>query len=247
MIPVGDNVRLTRFPLVTRLLVALNVLVFVMQVGMPASRIESVYYRLGVVPIKVTAEWSDVRSDPSLLIEGFSDFFQIAVLPFVTCMFLHGGPIHLLGNMVFLWIFGDNVEDRMGGMRFLVFYLLCGFTASMVNVMLEPTMKVPVVGASGAIAGILSAYLVLFPRARILLLVPIFLLVTFVELPAYFFLVYWFLLQLPVVHRVLGFSGVETVAYWAHVGGFLAGLLLVLPFLVGTRRRRTDLYLTGRR
>ena len=147
-------------------------------------------------------------------------------------MFLHGGWMHLIGNMWFLWIFGDNVEDVMGHGKFLLFYLLCGVAAGLTHVVLNPDSHIPTIGASGAIAGVMGAYLVKFPHARILTLVPIFFFLTTFELPAAFVLLYWFVIQF--------FSGVGSVAYssssqggtawFAHVGGFLAGIVLVWVF-----------------
>jgi membrane associated rhomboid family serine protease len=156
-----------------------------------------------------------------------ADFSLVNV---VTAMFVHGGIVHLAGNLLFLWIFGDNVEDRLGHLRFVVFYLLCGFVAAFAQAALSPGSLVPMVGASGAIAGVMGAYLVLYPRSRVLMLFP-FPPILF-ELPAVFFLVMWFLVQflngvnqLPVFERNAISGG---VAFWAHVMGFVAGLLLVL-------------------
>jgi membrane associated rhomboid family serine protease len=149
------------------------------------------------------------------------------VLPLVTYQFLHGGWLHLIGNMLYLWVFGDNIEDRVGHFRYLVFYLLVGVLAGLVQVFFRPGSVVPVIGASGAVAGVLGAYLVSCPRARVLALVPIFFWVP-VELPATIFLGFWFILQL--------FSGAASigaevaVAWWAHIGGFVAGMLLVRYF-----------------
>jgi membrane associated rhomboid family serine protease len=236
VIPIGDNVRLVRFPAVTRLLVLVNVAVFLLQYSSPGTDLERLYHRFGVVPARIFAEWAAIRRDPAIVVEGFPDFLVVVVLPFLTSMFLHAGPLHLLGNMVFLWIFGDNVEDRLGRARFLVFYLLCGVAASVLHVALEPLARIPVVGASGAIAGVLAAFMVLHPRARVLVLVFFFV----VEAPAFLFLAVWFLLQLPMVNKALPVPGLESVAYWAHVGGFVAGLVLVYPFVAGARRRASE-------
>jgi membrane associated rhomboid family serine protease len=160
-----------------------------------------------------------------------------------TSMFLHGGWMHLIGNMWFLWIFGDNIEDVLGHGKFLALYLGCGLAAALAHLVFNPESRIPTVGASGAIAGVMGAYLMKFPHSRILTLVPIFLFLTTVELPAFFILVYWFVIQL--------FSGVGSVAYsqatngggvawFAHVGGFVAGVVLVkiLPTRERYRRRR---------
>jgi membrane associated rhomboid family serine protease len=238
VIPIGDNVRLARFPAVTRLLVLINVAVFVLQYSSPDTDFESVYLRFGVVPARIVTELGAVWRDPMLVVAGFGDFVLVVLLPLITSMFLHAGPLHLLGNMVFLWIFGDNVEDRMGRARFLAFYLLCGVVVSGLHVALEPAAHIPVVGASGAIAGALGAFMLMFPRARVLVLVFFFV----VEAPAFAFLAVWFLFQLPMVNGTLPVHGIESVAYWAHVGGFVAGLLLVFPFLAGARPRAVEVY-----
>jgi membrane associated rhomboid family serine protease len=153
-------------------------------------------------------------------------------------MFLHGGWMHVLGNMLYLWIFGDNVEDRMGHGRFLAFYLLCGVAAAMLQVAFSPGSSVPMVGASGAIAGVLGAYLVMFPHSRILTLVPIFVVVQIIEVPALYFLGFWFLLQLfGGVGSLSRTADVGGVAFWAHAGGFLAGVVAVWFFRRPERQR----------
>ncbi|MEJ2219161.1 MAG: rhomboid family intramembrane serine protease, partial [Gemmatimonadota bacterium] len=158
--------------------------------------------------------------------------------PFLTHMFLHAGWLHIIFNMWFLWIFGDNVEDRMGRARFLAFYLLCGLVAATTQMLVTPGSTIPSVGASGAIAGVMGAYLFLFPKARVIVLLPIFFFPFFFELPAIVYLIFWFGLQL--------FSGtlalarpehVGGIAFWAHVGGFTAGVVLYRLFLVRQKRR----------
>jgi membrane associated rhomboid family serine protease len=171
------------------------------------------------------------------------DQFRISAL--VTSMFLHGGWMHVLGNMWFLWVFGDNIEDVLGHGKYVLFYLLCGMAAAMGQVMVNPESRIPMVGASGAIAGVMGAYLIKFPHARILTLAFIFFFITTFEVPAVLMLAYWFVIQL--------FSGVGSiaqsqasqggVAWFAHVGGFLAGLILIK--IMGTREkygRRRDLH-----
>ncbi len=150
------------------------------------------------------------------------------IAPFFTSMFLHGGWLHLISNMWFLWIFGDNVEDVLGKARYIVFYLLCGLAAALTHFAVEPGSTLPVLGASGAIAGVLGAYLVLFPGARVVTLVPVFFFLQIMELPAFLILGYWFVLQILAVSVAgLGPSSGGT-AWWAHVGGFLTGVVLVL-------------------
>jgi membrane associated rhomboid family serine protease len=154
---------------------------------------------------------------------------QFAWLTVLTSMFLHGGWLHILGNMLYLWIFGDNVEDRLGHVRFAAFYLFCGAAAALAHVYINPGSKVPTIGASGAIAGVMGAYFVLYPRSRVLALIPLFIIWEIVEVPAIFFLGLWFLMQF--------FAGVGSisdspdsggVAFWAHIAGFAAGSLAVV-------------------
>jgi membrane associated rhomboid family serine protease len=153
-------------------------------------------------------------------------FFEFATI--FTSMFLHGGWAHLFSNMLALYIFGDNVEDRLGSGRYLLFYLLCGFAAAVVHVFLNPNSTIPTVGASGAISGVLAAYFIFFPSARVITLVPLFFLPWFVEIPAVFYLGFWFVSQLfnGLLTVVSGAQALGGVAWWAHVGGFVAGLVL---------------------
>jgi hypothetical protein len=154
-------------------------------------------------------------------------------------MFLHGGWFHFLGNMLYLWVFGDNVEDRLGHFRFLIFYLVCGLSAAALHIFTNPYSKMPTVGASGAIAGVLGAYLVLFPRARVLTLVPILFFFQLMELPAVIFLGIWFIFQFfsgALSLTAGGGSDVGGTAWWAHIGGFIAGVIMVLRFRRKERR-----------
>jgi membrane associated rhomboid family serine protease len=218
MLPLKDTVQSRSFPIVNWLLIALNVLVFFMLVSL-GPRAELWMSVLGLTPARLFRH---------------PDLFEFATI--FTSMFLHGGWAHLLSNMLALYIFGDNVEDRMGSGRYLLFYLLCGFAAAVVHVFLNPNSTIPTVGASGAISGVLAAYFIFFPTARVITLVPLFFLPWFVEIPAVFYLGFWFVSQLfngllTVVSGAQAFGG---VAWWAHVGGFIAGLALG-PFFA--RRR----------
>jgi membrane associated rhomboid family serine protease len=168
---------------------------------------------------------------------GF-DLFTI-----VASMFLHGGLLHVGSNMLYLWIFGDNVEDRLGHFRYLLFYLLCGFGATLAHAVFSATSRVPAIGASGAIAGVLGAYLVLWPHARVMTLIPIFFFITVRELPAIFILGFWFVLQLFSGVGSLGIPGAQDaggVAYFAHIGGFVAGMVLIAVFGGFRRPRRVQ-------
>lgn len=221
MIPLRDANPTRSTPIVTYILIGLNILVFLFQLSL-GPHVDRLIFRFGIVPARVT-------SDIELL-----DIAVLTWFPFLTSMFLHGGWMHLIGNMLFLHIFGDNVEDRCGRIRFLVFYVLCGIGASVMQIAISPGSEIPMIGASGAIAGVMGAYVFLYPRARIVTLLPLFIFFPLVELPAFLFLGIWFLMQM--------FSGVMSlgigadaggVAWWAHIGGFGAGAIL-LPFL---RRR----------
>jgi membrane associated rhomboid family serine protease len=219
MIPLRDSVPARKPPVVMWGILATCLLVFLYELGLTEPELAWLFRTFGVVPARL------LGPEPP--------YFTL-----VTSLFLHGGWVHLLGNMLYLWIFGNNVEDAMGHGRFAVFYLLCGFAAAAVQVAFQPDSPVPMVGASGAIAGVLGAYLVLFPHARILALVPLGFFTQLTEVPAVLFLPLWFLLQLL---YGLASLGVQTqlgggVAFWAHVGGFVAGVLLVRLFV--PRRRR---------
>lgn len=220
MIPLRDTQPSNSFPAVTLVIIVVNVLVFLFEWSLEPYSLNYFIARYGLVP--------DTLRPLNLL----------------SSMFLHGGWMHLIGNMWFLWIYGDNVEDVLGHSRFLVFYILCGIAAALVHVLLFPYSRVPTVGASGAIAGVMGAYLIKFPRSRILTLVPIFIFLTTMEIPAFFMLLYWFVIQFFSGIGSIGYSNISRggVAWFAHVGGFLAGIALV--YLMGTRDRfryRSDL------
>ena len=217
MIPIQDTVPARRFPLVNSSIIALNILVFLFEVSLDLSVQEQFISNFGLIPARF---WG---------VEG-----AVRWVPVFTSMFLHGGWLHLISNMLALYIFGDNVEDRMGHGRYLIFYLLSGIIAGVVHVWIQPTSSVPTVGASGAIAAVLGAYLLLYPLARVITLVPIPLFFFFpvLEIPVIFYLGFWFLSQL--------FNGLFSltvttnqgggVAWWAHIGGFVTGAILVHLF-----------------
>jgi membrane associated rhomboid family serine protease len=171
---------------------------------------------------------------PRLVVESLYEPHALVgvVLPLFTSMFLHGGWLHLGGNMLYLWVFGDNIEDKLGRARYLIFYILCGLAAAILHVVIDPMSEVPTVGASGAISGVLGAYLLLFPKARIVTLIPIFVFLQVAELPALLVLGFWFVLQFFNGLVSLGYetAGMGGVAWWAHIGGFVAGMILVYPF-----------------
>ncbi|NWF92117.1 MAG: rhomboid family intramembrane serine protease [Syntrophaceae bacterium] len=239
MIPIRDAIRSKNFPIINSLLIGLNAIAFLWQLSQ-APNLEEIFFLFGIVPVRY--------SDPSLSAQ-FTAFQQL--LPFLTSMFLHGGFLHILGNMWFLYIFGDNIEDRLGHLRYLFFYLLTGIAAGLIHLLTNWNSRIPTIGASGAISGVMGAYLLLYPRARILTLIPIFLFLQFVELPAFIFLGYWFLIQL--VSAGLTPSNVGGIAFWAHIGGFVAGFIFVKIFDVipragidGSLRRFTERHKTPR-
>jgi membrane associated rhomboid family serine protease len=221
VIPVADNVPAHQKPLVTWALIAVNVLMFLYELAL-GPWLEPFLFTWGLVPREFTA-WLADPLNPQL--------WRAPVTVF-TSMFLHGGFAHLLGNMLFLWIFGDNVEDNMGHGRYLAFYLLCGVLAGLAQVAVDPLSPLPGIGASGAISGVLGAYLVLYPHAVVSLVVPLFLLFPVIDVPAVVMIGVWFLTQFTngLVALTLQTAQTGGVAWWAHIGGFVAGLALVLVF-----------------
>jgi len=226
MIPLRDDVPSRTFPFVNYAIIALNFLVFFGELGMGAD-LERFFYKAAVVPV-VYAGRDHVFELRDLAASVLDSELRTRVL---LSMFMHGGWMHLLGNMLYLWIFGDNVEDRCGHFRYLVFYLLCGYAATWGHIFSDPTSRVPSLGASGAIAGVLGAYITLYPRARVVALVPIIFYMELMQLPAIFVLGLWALQQFIFgVTSLAGPQGGGGVAWFAHVGGFIAGLVLVHVF-----------------
>jgi membrane associated rhomboid family serine protease len=217
MIPLRDTIPSATYPVVTQVLIALNVAVFLYEQSLGAAA-ERLIYAYGLVPRRFNG---DVAAE---------------IVPLFSSMFLHGGWMHLIGNMLYLHIFGDNVEDRVGHARFLMLYVIAGAVAGLAQVATNPGSVMPMVGASGAISGVTGAYLVFYPRSRIVTLVPVFIFLQVIEIPALVLLLFWFLYQL-----VLGISfygaDVGGVAFWAHIGGFVTGAVLG-PILGAGRPRR---------
>ena len=214
MIPLQDTVRSRSFPIINWLLISSNVLIFFVIVSFGA-RAEDIVEIFGLIPVRFL--WQ-------------TDMFEIMIL--ITSMFIHAGWAHLFSNMIALYIFGDNVEDKMGSIRYLIFYILCGILAALIHVVFNPNSNLPTVGASGAISGVLAAYLIFFPNARVITLIPIIFIPWFVEIPAVIYLGFWFLSQLlngimAIFVNVQAFGG---IAWWAHIGGFVGGLVLAKPF-----------------
>jgi membrane associated rhomboid family serine protease len=217
MIPIRDALPSKNYPLVNQALIGLNVVVFLIQLSQGAN-LDRFVYIYGLVPARYSV--------PQL-----SHYFTVGqqLIAFVSFMFLHGGFWHLLGNMWSLYIFGDNVEDRLGSLRYLFFYLLCGLASGIAHLALNLESNVPTIGASGAIAGVMGAYLVLYPHSRILTLIPIIIIPWFIEIPAYFFIGLWFVLQL--INAAVSHGGAAGIAWWAHIGGFVFGIFLLKMLL----------------
>src|SRR2546423_12616704 len=216
MFPIRDSVRSRSVPVVTRALILINVLVFFFELMLPRHGLEQTFYLFGLVPARFThPDWA-----------AHVGFPVDSYWPILTYQFLHGGWFHIVANMWTLWIFGDNVEDRMGPIRFTIFYLLCGTAAGLTHLYVNPDSTVPSVGASGAIAGVLGAYFLFFPTARLLVMFPIFFFPFFFEIPAVFYLALWFFTQLfSGTMALAGSQQVGGIAWWAHIGGFVVGMV----------------------
>lgn len=222
MIPIRDNILCETKPYVSWLIMAICIGIFLWMKMMPHEVQRQLTYLYGMVPIRY--------SDP-----GWAAAFGLPAdgyLSFLTSLFLHGGWLHLILNMWFIWIFANKIEDRMGHVKFLIFYLICGLVATFVQWYIDQDLIIPVVGASGAISGVLGAYFVLYPYARVVIWFPLFLLPIFFELPAISFLGFWVIMQIYKATTPLIFENVATdVAWWAHLGGFIAGAFLYPLFL----------------
>jgi membrane associated rhomboid family serine protease len=221
MIPLRDNQASRRLTLINMALIAANVAVFVYEASLGGG-IGSFIYQYAMIPARLT---SALQGGRELARFPYDPTAPPALETIVTSMFLHGGILHLAGNMLYLFIFGAAVEEAMGHLRFLLFYLMCGIAAALAMAAFTPHSTVPVIGASGAIAGVLGAYFVLYPRAKITTILPIFVLMYFVEIPAIVYLLVWFVAQLYAgLSQAADVAG--GVAWWAHVGGFMVGMLL---------------------
>ena len=223
MIPLKDENPTRTFPFVTIALIVINVLVFAFELSL-GPQVKEAIMRYGAIPYNITR---------------FNDWAVVKTL--ITSLFFHAGFMHIIGNMWYLWIFGNNIEDRLGHSRFIVFYLVCGIAATFGHILSAWDSQIPTIGASGAISGVLGAYLVLFPRARILTLLPIFYFIRVVYIDARWFLLIWIFFQ--ILNGSVSFQmaqqagGTGGVAWFAHIAGFFAGILLLMAFLP-TRKRR---------
>lgn len=232
MIPIGDDNPTRRVPVVNYALLALNTLAFFYQLS------------LGEQLDRFIRTWGVRSVDVIALLSGDQALLAPVLLQSLVAMFLHGGWIHFIGNMLFLWIFGDNVEDNFGSIPYLVFYLLCGFGAVVAQAWLTPESALPSIGASGAISGVLAAYLLLYPRASISALLPILLLITIVRVPAWLMIIIWFIAQLLNGLASITEAGqmLGGIAYGAHVGGFVVGFVLALVLRKPQRSPRYQRY-----
>jgi membrane associated rhomboid family serine protease len=227
MFPIKHSIPSRSVPVATRALILINVVVFFFELGLSNESLERVAYLFGLVSARFTHPgWAESVGFP------VGDYW-----PILTHQFLHGGWLHILANMWTLWIFGDNVEDRMGPVRFTIFYLVCGSIAGLTQVLTNPDSTLPSLGASGAIAGVLGAYFLFYPTARVIVMFPIFFFPFFFEVPAVFCLAIWFFAQL--FSGTLALAGPQQaggIAWWAHIGGFVSGMLLCWLFVRGPRR-----------
>jgi membrane associated rhomboid family serine protease len=226
MIPLHDDQPTTIFPAVNVALIVLCSIIFLWQLSLTPQEQTAVLFGFGMIPAVL---FNHVSLAPKI------DFIP-APLTVITSQFLHGGWMHIIGNMLYLWIFGNNVEDAMGHWRYVPFYLLCGVAAALTQALLAPASQLPMIGASGAISGVLGAYLLLHPRARILVAIPLGILIPTMRLPAVAVLGFWFVLQL--ISSLLTSPEHGGVAWGAHVGGFVVGMLLIPIF----KHRRVPLF-----
>jgi membrane associated rhomboid family serine protease len=216
MFPVRDTIQSKNYPIVTHSLIAINVICFLIQISQ-GQDFDRFAYLYGLVPARYTVPQ----------VASYFTFAQQA-FAFISFMFLHGGFMHILGNMWFLYIFGDNVEDRLGPFRYFLFYILCGFLSGLSHFFLNLHSNIPTIGASGAIAGVMGAYFILHPTSRILTLVPVLIIPFFFEIPAFFFIGIWFIFQF--INATASHGDISGIAWWAHIGGFVFGIILLKIF-----------------
>ncbi|MBN1193057.1 MAG: rhomboid family intramembrane serine protease [Coriobacteriia bacterium] len=223
MIPIRDENPTRRVPWVTLALIAANIAVFVYEFTLDPVALEAFWTQWAFVPARFTA----------------NPFSPVEMTTLFTAMFMHAGWVHIGGNMLYLWIFGNNIEDRFGPLGFSAFYLICGVIATLAQLLVAPDSTVPNLGASGAVAGVLGAYILLFPGASVVTLIPVFVFIEVARVPAYLVIGFWFILQLGSGLATLGsdVAGAGGVAWFAHIGGFVAGLLIALPAAAGERWR----------
>ncbi len=225
MIPLKDLTPRRSFPVITLLLIVVNFLVFFYQLSLPPKMADALVMTYGLVPVRI--QYALAGTHHVTLAQAF--------IPLFTCMFLHGGWMHIIGNMWFLWIFGGNVEDRFGALPYFLFYIVCGLGSGISQVLFSWGSKIPSIGASGAISGVLGGYVVFFPGSRILTLVPLFIIFFMARIPAVIFIGLWFIAQFLSGLGSLGAVNTGGVAWWAHVGGFAIGSVIALAARSDTR------------
>ena len=218
MIPLKDDNPTSSKPIITYCLIIICIFVFLIELASPSYRTGEFFYSYGLIPSVLLGK---LKLAPSMYVIP-------AYLTIITSMFVHGGFMHLIGNMLYMWIFADNIEDSLGKVKFLIFYILCGIGAAMAQVFTDTNSQIPMVGASGAIGGVLGAYLVNYPKAKILVLIPFGFFSQIIKIKALYVLFFWFILQF--VNSALTNSNGGGVAYAAHIGGFISGVILILFF-----------------
>ncbi len=219
MFPIYDDVPTKKFPLITVALIVLNSIVYLYQISL-GERFAEFIYSMGLLPFEITHHIDLLPSGPSPI-----------YLTIFSSMFMHGSIVHLLGNMLFLWIFGNNVEDYLGRKKFVIFYLFCGIIAALTQIFINPDSKVPMVGASGAIAGVLGAYLFLYPRAKVTTVIIFGFFIRLIKIPAVVVLGFWIIYQfLYGISSLAVRTGEGGVAWFAHIGGFICGIILIKLF-----------------
>lgn len=231
MIPLSDANPTRRTPIANWLLIAINVIVFLYEISLPTRQLDRLIASLGVTPTLVLR----AIANPSHSQIGTWETL-------ITSQFLHAGWLHLIGNMLYLWVFGDNIEDILGHFAYVLFYLFSGVAAGVAQSVIQGPNNIPSIGASGAIAGVLGAYLVLYPFARVSTLIPIFFFATMAQIPAIILIGWWFVQQFLYGIATLSETASGGVAFWAHIGGFVAGVILILPFIGRARKRRAPTY-----
>lgn len=231
MIPLSDANPTRRTPIVNWLLIAANIVVFFYELSLPTRQLSGLIASFGVTPSKLLL----ALAQPTHALPATWETL-------ITSQFLHAGWLHIIGNMLYLWVFGDNIEDVMGSFLYLLFYLFSGIIAGISQAVISGPSNVPAIGASGAIAGVLGAYLVLYPLARVSTLIPIFFFATIARIPAVILIGWWFVQQFFYGIATLSDAASGGVAFWAHIGGFIAGVILILPFIGRARRRSRSTY-----
>lgn len=216
MIPLRDTIKSKTFPFVTVSIIVVNVLIFLGELTLNQDQLTALFYQYGAVPSWIVGNF-------------LAGNYLTAIVPMITATFLHGGWLHIISNMLFLWVFGDNVEDKLGHFKYFLFYIAVGFIGNLAQILLSVDTTVPIIGASGAVAGILGAYYMKFPHSRIIALIPLVFIFTLTEVKASIFIFFWFILQLFNGALSLGAMG-NSVAYWAHIGGFSGGIILLKIF-----------------